>query len=1247
MEPILELATRITTHLWFLHDLFPEEPSLRRLLTGPWRKKTEPKDYARLRNLLDLADVKVEAGLWTADAWLWPYRKPPKPKKPLSLREWWRCRSLRKDLEQLRKDWTGLARHKRTALTTIEARVKALRDHPLDEGREAEASAGRQFRTREELFEWVVEGLLRIDVLSRVELAMAFMPDHKFFVEEQITQSAESARRHRAPRVCPGLPEELQGGRLRQSSRYDMAMEWRTLLDEANTLQRFKLLLEPTEFRELCLVLSVPVPFSMVLRDELNEIARSRATRLSDTEPSGIDGENRLATGVFGPKYTPERQAFRSRLFSLAFSGGGIRSATFALGLLQSMADRNILPQVDVLSTVSGGGYIGSWLISWIKRKGGVASVQQSMSGNATPKPCASASTVAPQRPAPDPYGQVSRNADPESDHVRPVRLLRHYASYLAPRNGLFEADTWTIGATWLRNTLLNLLILTAFLGALILLPRIAAYLLVRQLFLTDTGHTPALSWRMFALASGFVLAACWVIGARDLSKFGPSLKSRKAGGAVARGDSDAGVALTLGLALIGTFFEIAFFWYAQPAGIDCRRGGEAWAVTVLLACVVLGFFRNPWAVKGWKWWKIAVSLLAGATGGALAAGVYYIVKSYANDTERGVWFAASIGLPLALAANGLTVVLFVGLMGNLLSDEQREWWGRMGALLCIAIAAWLIVCGVCFFAPLGIAQLGIAAAGAGGAWALITGWGTKLAFSPKSGRDGAAAPDWKTALGLAVAPPVFVLGLLCLASFGAFLLVDWAMTLYPQAAYAPVSPDLLRASSAPSARWIVNHYWPLLYAGSYIPLVLILALAAVSLLLAWRVDINQFSMHNFYKNRLVRCYLGASRARRHRAANAFTGFDLEDDIRLVRFQHADRSQPGDMALDCQPGYAGPFPILNTALNVTQGQDLGLQERKAESFVFTPLWSGFDFSRRQAAVRNTQLGEYGYRQTREFGEPENLGASLGTAMAISGAAFNSNMGFHTTPALAFLLTVFGVRLGWWAGNPRFPTWECPSPPLGIGPLARELTANTTTDSDFVLLSDGGHFENMGLYELVRRRCRYVIVVDAEEDEKFKLEGIGGAIRKCRIDFGVVIDLNLEVLQPLGDPAVSKLHYSLASVRYPGEEECGRLIYIKSSVTGDEPVDVVEFRKRHPEFPHTSTADQFFDESHFESYRALGQHVGGGIFLHDVKSGPIEADEPLGQRVDELFRGVEGAWKLRLAAVEKEKKGEGKSGDKKA
>lgn len=110
-------------------------------------------------------------------------------------------------------------------------------------------------------------------------------------------------------------------------------------------------------------------------------------------------------------------------------------------------------------------------------------------------------------------------------------------------------------------------------------------------------------------------------------------------------------------------------------------------------------------------------------------------------------------------------------------------------------------------------------------------------------------------------------------------------------------------------------------------------------------------------------------------------------------------------------GTPGPFPILNTALNVTKGADLGLQERKAESFVFTPLRSAFDFARRQTAKKRTNLSEYEFRRTEQFGDPANGGCLLGTAMAISGAAANSNSGFHTSPALAFLLTVLGVRLG--------------------------------------------------------------------------------------------------------------------------------------------------------------------------------------------------------------------------------------------
>lgn len=302
---------------------------------------------------------------------------------------------------------------------------------------------------------------------------------------------------------------------------------------------------------------------------------------------------------------------------------------------------------------------------------------------------------------------------------------------------------------------------------------------------------------------------------------------------------------------------------------------------------------------------------------------------------------------------------------------------------------------------------------------------------------------------------------------------------------------------------------------------------------------------------------------------------------------------------------------------------LGLFNRKCNLGALRhPVGFGIEFTEARTAFVRT-----GIRDCPDLAESMTVRQRMSSVLrhGISGAAFNSNMGFHTSPALAFLLTVFGVRLGWWAGNPRSSTWQKPSPPLGIGPLARELTANTTTSSDFVLLSDGGHFENMGLYELVRRRCRYMIVVDAEEDEEFKLEGIGGAVRKCRVDFGIVINLNLEALQPLGDPAVSKLHYTLGSVSYPGEHGCAHLIYIKSSVTGDEPVDVVEFRKRHSEFPHTSTANQFFDEAHFESYRALGHHIAADIFLRDI-NGTL----PPSDRVKDLFRTVEIAWKARMS-----------------
>ena len=89
---------------------------------------------------------------------------------------------------------------------------------------------------------------------------------------------------------------------------------------------------------------------------------------------------------------------------------------------------------------------------------------------------------------------------------------------------------------------------------------------------------------------------------------------------------------------------------------------------------------------------------------------------------------------------------------------------------------------------------------------------------------------------------------------------------------------------------------------------------------------------------------------------------------------------------------------------------------------------------------------------------------LGTALSISGAAASPNMGYHSSPAVTFLMTVFNARLGWWLGNPAREKWCEPGPRSGFY-LFKELFGRTNANSKYIYLSDGGHFENLGVYEL--------------------------------------------------------------------------------------------------------------------------------------------------------------------------------------
>jgi hypothetical protein len=218
---------------------------------------------------------------------------------------------------------------------------------------------------------------------------------------------------------------------------------------------------------------------------------------------------------------------------------------------------------------------------------------------------------------------------------------------------------------------------------------------------------------------------------------------------------------------------------------------------------------------------------------------------------------------------------------------------------------------------------------------------------------------------------------------------------------------------------------------------------------------------------------------------------------------------------------------------------------------------------------------------------------LGTTVAISGAAASPNMGCHTSPAVAFLLTVFNVRLGHWCGDTTDDdAWRKRDPVLGLRYWLAELTGTADQDYPFVSLSDGGHFENLGIYELVRRRCALILASDAGADPKYAFEDLAEAMRKCYTDFGVRIVFGatgVDGIRPKGKKP-SERHHAIARIEYPDGTAPGTLVYWKSSVTAGMPPDIMHYRRTRKDFPHETTADQFFDEAQFESYRHLGYEV---------------------------------------------------------
>ncbi len=282
--------------------------------------------------------------------------------------------------------------------------------------------------------------------------------------------------------------------------------------------------------------------------------------------------------------------------------------------------------------------------------------------------------------------------------------------------------------------------------------------------------------------------------------------------------------------------------------------------------------------------------------------------------------------------------------------------------------------------------------------------------------------------------------------------------------------------------------------------------------------------------------------------------------------------------------------VVNMTLNLVRGKRLAWQQRRAQSFTSSPLHSGTLFG--------------GYRRTLDYGGKN--GITMGTAVAISGAAASSNMGyFSPSPFVTFVLTFFNARLGWWLGNPGVygaETFYRSHPQSALSPILDEAFGLTDNEHPYVLLSDGGHFENLGLYEMVLRRCRNIIVVDGSADPSGGYSDLGAAVRKIRIDFGIPIEFPSPfpiLARPESETkggsyfAVGDIHYEAVDTPPHGMSSrslTGKLIYIKPAIYNQEPRDIFNYAQGDPTFPHESTADQFFDEPQFESHRMLGYHI---------------------------------------------------------
>jgi hypothetical protein len=820
----------------------------------------------------------------------------------------------------------------------------------------------------------------------------------------------------------------------------------------------------------------------------------------SPSEQAVIDNE-KAAIGIHRSERLGEADAPWS---GIGLSGGGIRSATFCLGVLQALAEKDLLRRFDYISSVSGGGYIATSLQWWW----GTPREDGESAGESSEKyPFGLGVSNFPYGPArPDP-DFIGPRAPTQTRGISNLAFLRAHSSYLTPGHGL---TSWSI---------LGVLFRTILISSLTWLPMLAACFVVLSVF-------------------GFLI---------DWLFYWLHIKSPLFG-----------------------FLPIPARW-TEPCHKD------------LLSCHLS--YPALYALGLWGVYII--------TGVVLVAALLFAFVSRAPQVNRNHWETIGLfGLGALLCAGGIWWILAHRY------DDMDAAVIFVVAVLAVTCAVWLVIAASEWLTPRSLhpsywlrrtteSVLGVAFVPSLAVLVFST-----IPLIPYFGLGYIAAHEPKAAIGALV-------GLLsgvgsALYGYYTFLrnvvpgivgqiaaTVGAMISLYMTAVIAYVLATLVLHSNATVSLAVGADPIPL---PSY-TLVAVGGAMLLALAMAFMVNINLVGFHRFYRDRLMEAFMPKDSAVRKMQTD-FSPVADSLSVSALRRYFEDR-KPEDR------WRARPYPLINTNAILIADDDQKVASRGGDNFVISPFVVGSNAT--------------GWLDTLEYIR-RNGPLPLASAMAASGAAANASAGslgtgITTNPFVSAVMTLLNMRLGLWVGNPSRPGWRrLRSIPTFLMAGFYLAFSKHRRDSKFLELTDGGHFENLGLYELVRRKLEIVLIVDGEEDPSISLSSLVSATRRIEQDFGARLDF------PSGETGPERLVMYPSSSGYPAgvkyakapflvgtlaynDGSHGVLIYVKSTVIRQMDFTTAGYLANNPSFPHQTTVDQFFDPDQFDAYRFLGYESG--------------------------------------------------------